>query len=89
MYVYFFKKLAIFILFLLSSTVTLFLHSMRNILRYERIFCEIDKSIASLHDLSSDVIFLGFHSESIFHFMDYFFLKKTVFPLVSFSLSYC
>ena len=65
-----------------------FLHCMLNILRHEKIFCDSDESIASLHDPSSDVIFLGVHSESIFHVMEYFFLKKTVFPLVSLSLAY-
>ena len=30
----------------------------------------------------------GVHSESIFHFMEYLFPKKTVFPLVSLSLPY-
>ena len=81
-------RLAIFIIFLLSSTVLLCLHCMRNILRYEKIFGEIDESIASYHDLSSDMIFLGVHSESIFPFMDFCFLKKTVFPLVFLSLAY-
>ena len=40
-FVYIFIKLAIFILFLLSSTVMFFLHCMLNILRYGKIFCEI------------------------------------------------
>ena len=75
-FVYIFIKLAIFILFLLSSTVMFFLHCMLNILRYEKIFCEIDESIASQHDPSSDVIFLGVHSESIFPFMEYFFSQE-------------
>ena len=44
---YIFIKLAIFIIFLLSSTAMFFLHCMLNILRYEKIFCEIDESIAS------------------------------------------
>ena len=48
---------------------------------------EIDESIASWHDPSGDVIFLAVHSESIFPFMDFFFLKKTVFSLVSLSLA--
>ena len=64
-FVYIFIKLAIFILFLLSSTVMFFLHCMLNILRYEKIFFEIDEWIASQRDPSSDVIFLGVHSESI------------------------
>ena len=42
--------LAIFFPFLLSSTVMFFLHCMLNILRHEKIFCEIDESIASKHD---------------------------------------
>ena len=62
-----------------------FLQCMLNILRYEKIFCEIDESISNP---SCDVIFLGFHSESTFPFMEYFFLKKTVFHLVSLSLDY-
>ena len=52
----------------------------------KKIFCEIEESIASSHDPSSDVIFLWIHSESIFPFMQHFFLKKTVFPLVSLFL---
>ena len=47
-----------------------FLHCMLNILRYEKIFCEIDESIALQHDPSSDLIFLGinfpFHAVYIF-----------------------
>ena len=46
-FVYIFIKLATFIIFLLSSTVIIFLHCMLNILRYEKIFCEIDEWIAS------------------------------------------
>ena len=65
-----FIKLAIFILFLLCSTVMFFMHSMLNILRYEKIFYEIDELIASLHDPSSDAIFLGVHSECVFPFME-------------------
>ena len=45
-FVYIFIKLAIFILFLLTSTVMFFLHCMLNTLRHEKIFCEIDESIA-------------------------------------------
>ena len=73
-FVYIFIKLAIFILFLLSSTVMFFLHCMLNILRYEKIFCEIDESIASQHDPSSDVVFLGAHSKSNVPFMEHFFI---------------
>ena len=50
----------------------IFLHCMLIILRHEKIFCEIDEPIASQHDPSSDVIFLGVHSESIFPFMEFF-----------------
>ena len=39
--------------------------------------CEIDLSIALQHDPSSDVIFLGVHSESIFPFMQYFFAQES------------
>ena len=56
-FVYIFIKLIIFILFLLSSTVIIFLRCMLNILRYEQIFCEIHEWIASQVDPSSDVIF--------------------------------
>ena len=42
-------------------------------------FSKIDESIASQHDPSSDVIFLGVHSESIFPFMEYFFSQESCF----------
>ena len=41
-----------------------------------KIFCEIDESIALKHDPSSDVTFLGVHSESIFPFMECFFSQE-------------
>ena len=82
-FAYIFIKLAIFILFLLSSTVMFFLHCMLNILRYEKIFCEIDESIASQQDPSSDVIFLGVHSEFIFPFIEHFFSQEN---FVSFNI---
>ena len=75
-YVYIYKTSYIYS-FLLSSTVMFFLHCMLNIQGYEKIFCEIDESIASQHDLSSDVTFLGVYSESIFHFMEYFFSQES------------
>ena len=81
-----FITLAIFIIFLLSSTVMFFLHCMLNSLRYEKIFCEIDESIAFQHDPSRDVIFLGVHTFSLLGRI--FFLRKTMFPLVSLSLTY-
>ena len=43
--IYIFVYIAIFILFLLSSTAVFFLHCMLNTLRYEQIFYEIDESI--------------------------------------------
>ena len=61
------------ILFLLYSTVMFFLYCMLNILKYEKIFREIDESITSQY---SDVIFLGVHSESIFPVMDHFFSSR-------------
>ena len=64
------------ILFLLSSTVIFFLHCMLNNLRYEKIFRETDKWIAPWHDSSSDVIFLGYHGESILPFMEFFFFSR-------------
>ena len=69
-YIYILIKLAILILFLLSSTVISFLHCVLNILRYEQIFFETDESIALQHNPSSDVTFLGVHSESTFPFME-------------------
>ena len=45
MFVCIFIKLAIFILFLLSSIVTFVLYCMLNILRYVKIFCEMDEPI--------------------------------------------
>ena len=47
-----------------------------------------DESIASRQDPSSDVMFPGVHSEFMFPFMEFFFLNKTVFPLVFLSLAY-
>ena len=47
--------------------------------------CWVDCFIARS---TSDVIFLVTHSESTFPFLELFFLKKTVFPLVSLSLAY-
>ena len=46
MYIYIHIHKFVLIPFLLSSTVMSFLHSMLNILRYGKIFCEIDESIA-------------------------------------------
>ena len=79
--------------FLLTWTVMFFLYCMPNTLRYEKIFCEIDESIAyyeylllltiALHDASNDVIFLGVHSKSIFPFMQYCFSQENC---VSFGL---
>ena len=57
MFLYIFIKLVIFIIFLLSSTVIMFLHCMRNILRYEKIFWKIDEWIALQLNPSSDMIF--------------------------------
>ena len=45
MYIYIHIHKFVLIPFLLSSTVMSFLHSMLNILRYGKIFCEIDESI--------------------------------------------
>ena len=39
-------------------------------------FWEIDGSIASYHDLSSDMLFLGIHSESIFRVLEPFFSQE-------------
>ena len=79
-FVYIFIKLAILIIFC-------YLHFMLNILTYKNIFCETDEAIASKHDPSSNMILLGVHSESTFPFMEFFFLKKIMFLLV--SLAYC
>ena len=75
-FVYIFIKLAIFILFLLSSTVMFFLHCMLNILRYEKIFCEIDEWIASQFDPSSDVIFWVFIVNPFSLLCSIFFLSR-------------
>ena len=64
--IYIYKVSYIHSFILLSSTDVFFLHCMLNILRYKKIFCKIDESIASYHDPSSNVIFLSVHSESIF-----------------------
>ena len=82
-FAYIFINLAIFILFSLSTTVVFFLHFILNILRYEKIFCEIDESVASQHNPSSDAIFLGVHSESIFPFYGVFFFSRKLFFLWS------
>ena len=60
-----------------------FVYCMLNSLRYEKTFYETDESIASWHDPSRDVIFLGVHSESVFPFMEYFFSQEIC---VSFGL---
>ena len=77
-FAYISKKLvvSIFLLLLLSSTVMFFLHCMLNNLRYEKIFCETDKWTAPQHDSSIDVIFLGYHGESILPFMEFFFFSR-------------
>ena len=59
--------------FFVIFNCNVFLHCMLNILRYQKIFCENDESIASTHNPSSDVIFPGVYSESISPFMEYFF----------------
>ena len=83
-FVYIFVKLAILILFLLSSAVMFFLYFMLNtILKYGKIVCEIDELIASQHDPSNDVMFLDVHSEYIFHVVEYFFSQENY---VSFGL---
>ena len=58
--------------FFVIFNCNVFLHCMVNVLRYEKIFSKNDESIASNHDPSSDMIFPGFHSESISPFMEYF-----------------
>ena len=49
---------------------------MLNILRYEKIFCEIDELIAVQHDPSNDVIFLGISFP--FHAVYFFFQENCV-----------
>ena len=88
-FVYIFIKLAIFILFLLSSTVMFFLHCMLNILRYGKIYCEIVNRL--LHNTIRQVMWcLWVFIVNPFSLlcMEYLFLKKTLFPFVSFSLVY-
>ena len=78
---YIFTKLVIFILLLLSSTLLFFLHCMLKILRYEQTFCEIDESISSQSDPSSDVIFWVLIVNPFSLLCSIFFFP--VFPLVS------
>ena len=78
-FVYVLVKLALFILFLLSSAVMFFLHCMLKTLTYEKTFCEIDESIASQDNLLSDVIFLGVYSESISLLWSIFLSRKLCF----------
>ena len=85
MYIYIHIHKFVLIPFLLSSTVMSFLHSMLNILRYGKIFCEIDESIVLYHN-PCDVIFLGVHSESVFAVMEYFFSQENC---VFFGLLVC
>ena len=75
LFAYIFIKLGIFILFfvIFNSNVFSALHAKH--LRYEKKICEVDELIAQ-HDPSSDVIFLGVHSESIFLVMQYIFSQE-------------
>ena len=73
------------VIFWLSLTVMIFLHCILDILKYEKLFCKL---VSRLLHSTIHVIFLGVHSESMFPFMQYFFLKKAVFTLVSLSLAY-
>ena len=66
-------------------TLMFFLNCMLSILRYEKISCDTDESIASCHDPSIGVILLGVYSESFF-FYGVFFVKKTVLITESISL---
>ena len=68
--------------FLLSSTVMFFLHCMLSILRYEKIFCDMDELIALWHDPSSDVILLGVVVSPFFLLSNISFLQKIVFLLL-------
>ena len=87
-FVYIFIKLAIFILFLLSSTAMFFLHCMLNILRYEKYFVKLMSRL--LHSTIHQVMwyFWVFVVNPFSLLWSIFFLKKTVFPLVSLSLAY-
>ena len=70
--------------FIVIFNGSVFLHLVLNILRYEKIFCKIDEwNLIKWCDV------LGVHSESIFPFMQFFFLQKTVFLSVYLSLAYC
>ena len=75
-FVYIFITSVILILFLLSSTVMFFMHCMLKILRYEKIFCEIDEWIASQHDPLSDVIFWVFIVNPFSLLCSIFFLSR-------------
>ena len=69
-------KLVIFIIFLLSSIVMFFLHCMLKTLRYEKILCEILWVDCFIAQSIRWCDILGVHSESIFPFMQYFFLFR-------------
>ena len=56
MFVYIFIKLAIFILFLLSSTVMFFLHCLLNILRYEKVLQVVKLMSRVLHSTIHQVM---------------------------------
>ena len=89
LYIYIYSKLAIFILFLLSSTVMFFLHCMLNILRLKKYFVKLLSRL--VHSTVHQVMwyFLVFIVNPFSLLCSVFFLKNTMFPLVSFSLAYC
>ena len=77
---------------LLSSSVMFFLHSMLNILRYDKTFCEIDEWIASQPVPPSDVIFwvlimtTFFLLRSVFFYPENCFLRSSCHLLIAESI---
>ena len=75
--------------FLLSSTVKFFLHCMLNVLRLKKYFVKLLSRL--VHSTVHQVMwyFLVFIVNPFSLLCSVFFLKNTMFPLVSFSLAYC
>ena len=83
----FFVNVNFFILYLLSSTAMFFLHCLLNILKYEKIFYLMGQLLHStIHQVMWN--FWVFIVNPFSLLCRIFFLKKTVFPLVSLSLAH-
>ena len=86
-YIYIFTKFAIFILFLLSSTVVFFLHCILNLLRYEKLWNVVKLMSRFLRSTIHQVMwFFWMFIVNAFYLLWSIFLKKIAPPLVSLSL---